>query len=164
MDLGGRSRCAGATWTSTRAHRGCRYEEQSFAVSLAPKVLLRRPCDPLGRGARRKTACAATPDAEDEDLVFPNRRGRPLNPNNLRNRILAPAAKRTGVSGIGLHTLRHTCASLLIEEGTSTLRLQRWMGHHAVAYTTLETYGHLIDDELGRALELEDLGVRDCRM
>jgi integrase len=93
--------------------------------------------------------------------VFPNRRGRPLNPNNLRNRVLAPAAKRTGVSGVGLHSLRHTCASLLIEERTSSLRLQRWMGHHAAAYT-LETYGHLIDDELGRALELDDLGVRDC--
>ncbi len=84
---------------------------------------------------------------------------RALKPDNLRNRVLAPAAKRAGVSGIGLHTLRHTCASLLIEEGASPLRLQRWMGHHSAGYT-LETYGHLIDDELGRALELENLGVR----
>ena len=61
-----------------------------------------------------------------------------------------PAAERAGVSGIGLHPLRHTCASLLIEEGASPLRLQRWMGHHAAAYT-LETYGHLINDELGSA-------------
>lgn len=98
------------------------------------------------------------PDAETEELVFRNRDGRPLNPNNLRNRVLAPAATRAGVSGIGLHTLRHTCASLLIEQGASPLRLQRWMGHHSAAYT-LETYGHLIDDELGGALELEDLTV-----
>jgi integrase len=49
---------------------------------------------------------------------------------------------------------------VLIEERTSSLRLQRWMGHHAAAYT-LQTYGHLIDDELGKALELEDLGVHE---
>jgi integrase len=91
--------------------------------------------------------------AQAEDLVFLNSLGRPLKPSNLRNRVLAPAAKRAGVSGIGLHTLRHTCASLLIAEGATMLRLQRWMGHHSAAYT-LETYGHLIDDELGSALEL----------
>jgi hypothetical protein len=43
----------------------------------------------------------------------------------------------------------------LIEERTSSLRLQRWMGHRAAAYT-LETYGHLINDELGKPLELKD--------
>jgi hypothetical protein len=36
------------------------------------------------------------------------------------------------------------------------------MGHHAAAYT-LETYGHLITDDLGKALELEDLGVHERR-
>jgi integrase len=95
-------------------------------------------------------------DAQAEDLVFLNGSRRALKPDNLRNRVLTPAAKRAGVSGIGLHTLRHTCASLLIEEGASPLRLQRWMGHHSAGYT-LETYGHLIDDELGSALELGDL-------
>lgn len=93
------------------------------------------------------------PNPEPDDLVFRNRNGGPLAPNNVRNRILGPAAIRAGVPGIGLHTLRHTCASLLIERGTSPLRLQRWMGHHAAAYT-LDTYGHLIDDELGDALDL----------
>jgi integrase len=115
---------------------------------------------PLAEELAGRLRALRSPDAEDEDLVFPNGRGRPLNPNNLRNRVLRPAVERAGVSGIGLHALRHTCASLLIEERTSTLRLQRWMGHHAAAYT-LETYGHLIDGELGRALELADLGVRD---
>lgn len=33
------------------------------------------------------------------------------------------------------------------------------MGHHSAAYT-LETYGHLIDGELGNALELNDLGIQ----
>ena len=58
-----------------------------------------------------------------------------------------------GLSGVGFHTLRHTCASLLIESGSSVLRLQRWMGHHSPAFT-LETYGHLLDGDLGPALDL----------
>jgi hypothetical protein len=40
-----------------------------------------------------------------------------------------------------------------IESGVSPLRLQRWMGHHPPAFT-LETYGHLIDGDLGPALDL----------
>ncbi len=42
---------------------------------------------------------------------------------------------------------------MLIESGLSPLRLQRWMGHHSSA-STLETYGHLIDGDLGPALDL----------
>jgi integrase len=156
-----RSRCAGATWTSTQGHRGCRYEGQSSVVSPALRSPTTAPARSRWPRSSPEDCVRMRPlDAEDEDLVFPNRRGRPLNPNNLRTRVLKPAAKRADVPGIGLHALRHTCASLLIEERTSSLRLQRWMGHHAAAYT-LETYGHLIDDEFGRALELADLGVRD---
>ncbi len=43
---------------------------------------------------------------------------------------------------------------VVIEGGASPLRLQRWMGHHSAAYT-LEVYGHLIDGELGQAIDLE---------
>jgi hypothetical protein len=39
---------------------------------------------------------------------------------------------------------------MLIESGLSPLR-QRWMGHHSPAFT-LETYGHLIDGDLGPGL------------
>ena len=61
---------------------------------------------------------------------------------------LIRAACASGLTGVGFHTLRHTCASMLIESGLSPLRLQRWRGHHSPAFR-LETYGHLIDDELG---------------
>jgi integrase len=55
---------------------------------------------------------------------------------------------------VGFHTLRHTCASLLIESGLNVLRLQRWMSHHSPAFT-LEVYGHLLDGgDLGPPLDL----------
>jgi hypothetical protein len=48
---------------------------------------------------------------------------------------------------------------MLIESGLSPLRLQRWMGHHSPAFT-LETYGHMIDGDIGPALDLrKELGA-----
>jgi integrase len=91
--------------------------------------------------------------AARDAYVFPGRGGAPSDPGSLRRRVLAPAAKRAGLTGVGFHTLRHTCASMLIEGGLSPLRLQRWMGHHSAAFT-LEVYGHLLDGDLGPPLEI----------
>ena len=91
-------------------------------------------------------------DAVDDAFVFPGRDGGASDQGSLRRR--APtAAERAGLTGVGFHTLRHTCASMLIESGLSPLRLQRWMGHHSPAFT-LDTYGHLIDGDLGPGLDL----------
>jgi integrase len=93
-------------------------------------------------------------DVPDDAFVFPGRDGGPSDPGALRRRVLVPAAGRAGLSGVGFHTLRHTCASLLIESGLNVLRLQRWMGHHSPAFT-LEVYGHLLDGgDLGPPLDL----------
>jgi integrase len=92
-------------------------------------------------------------NAAEDAFVFPGRDGGASDQGSLRRRVLVPAAERAGLNGVGFHTLRHTCASMLIESGVSPLRLQRWMGHHSPAFT-LETYGHLIDGDLGPALDL----------
>jgi integrase len=59
---------------------------------------------------------------------------------SLRRRVLVAVAAPAGLTGVGFRTLRHTCASIIIESGLSPLRLRRWMGHHSPAFT-LETYG-----------------------
>jgi integrase len=41
------------------------------------------------------------------------------NKDNLRNRYLKPAAEEAGASCVGLHTFRHTFASLHIARGTN---------------------------------------------
>ena len=92
-------------------------------------------------------------DGADDAFAFPGRDGGASDQGSLRRRVLVPAAERAGLTGVGFHTLRHTCASMLIESGLSPLRLQRWMGHHSAAFT-LETYGHLIDGDLGPPLDL----------
>jgi integrase len=88
-----------------------------------------------------------------EDLLFRGPLGGPVRPNNLRQRVLVLAAERAGVPWARFRTLRHTCASLLAEAGAGPIRLQRWLGHHSAAFTR-DTYGHLIDGDLGPGLDL----------
>lgn len=119
----------------------------------APKSRFGRRCVPLDPDLAGRLFARRGPEAGEEDLVFPSGRGTPRNPDNIRYRVLVPAVERAGLSGIGFHAFRHTCASMLIERGLSPLRLQRWMGHHSAAYT-LDTYGHLIDAEMAPAIDL----------
>ena len=51
------------------------------------------------------------------NLVFPNEAGNPINHNNMVNSYFNPALKKAGLSKIRFHDLRHTFASLLIEQG-----------------------------------------------
>ena len=65
----------------------------------------------------------------------------------------APARKAAALDWAGLHALRHTCASLLIDEGRSPVQIAAWLGHHSPAFS-MAVYGHLMDDGVGEDLHL----------
>ena len=46
------------------------------------------------------------------------------------------------------HDLRHSCATLLLENGATLKQVQEWLGHHSYVVTA-DTYGHVLA-ELGR--------------
>jgi integrase len=97
---------------------------------------------------------ALVADRGETELLFVGAQGATLRPGNLRYRVMIPAAERAGVPWARCHTLRHTCAAPLIDGGgASSLRLQRWMGHHSAAFT-LDNYCHLFDDSRGPHLSL----------
>ena len=58
-----------------------------------------------------------------------------LDPDNLADRVLAPACKRAGVEWAGFHTFRHTCASLLFAGGKDVKQIQQWLGHADPGFT-----------------------------
>ncbi len=51
-------------------------------------------------------------------LVFATESGTLINPSNLRNRSFKPLLNRAGLPEICFHNLRHTCATLLLSQGT----------------------------------------------
>jgi site-specific recombinase XerC len=89
----------------------------------------------------------------DHDDVFTSGAGTPFHANNLRWRVLKPAAEEAGAPGASFHTFRHTCASMLFASGRNAVQVQRWLGHRSAAFT-LVTYVHLLDGDIGEPLAL----------
>jgi integrase len=70
----------------------------------------------------------------------------------VRRRALKAWAD-AGLSPIGLHEARHTCASLPIAAGVNVKTVSAVMGHASVTIT-LDRYGHLLPDGVAEAGEL----------
>lgn len=86
----------------------------------------------------------------DADPLFASAGGKCLDVSNVRSRVLRPTARRARLDGVGFHTFRHTCASLLFAAGKDLKQVQHWLGHHDPAFT-LSTYVHLLEGGLGDA-------------
>jgi integrase len=96
---------------------------------------------------------------EEKSPVFTTATGEGLRRSNVANRVLSPAAKDAGlvvdrdgveVPWVSFHTFRHTCASLLFENGRNVKQVSEWLGHADPSFT-LSTYVHLLDEGIGGA-------------
>jgi len=85
----------------------------------------------------------------DHDLVFASAVGKPLDANTISRRFVTLAAA-AGVHRIPFHGLRHTHATLLLEEGVDVKTVSERLGHDSVQ-TTLELYGHVTPKMRGNA-------------
>jgi integrase len=109
-------------------------------------------------------------DAKGKDYLFRTSAGTPIDPDNLSKRLFAAVAQRAKLPALGLHTLRHTFASLLIAQGESIKYVSRQMGHASIQITA-DTYGHLFRetsiaamrrlDERAAAVEAAKLALAD---
>ena len=92
---------------------------------------------------------------DGDDWVFPASRRResgslsPIGQNNYRNRVLKPAAKKAGISGLDLLTLRRTCATHFGQKA-NTKDTQAQM-RHADPQTTLKYYQQSIPESVKSA-------------
>lgn len=105
--------------------------------------LPRRTVEALQRHAERQAGEieAAGEAYQDQDLVFANGTGGPLDAQNVVNRHFKPLLKRAGLPPIRFHDLRHSCLSLLAQEGEPIRNLQALAGHASAAFT-LQRYVH----------------------
>ncbi len=78
------------------------------------------------------------------DLVFPNDAGKHNHHSNMVRRHFKPALKKAGVDEIRFHDLRHTYASLKIDQGENIVYISEQLGH-ATPTITLNVYSHLLN-------------------
>lgn len=70
----------------------------------------------------------------------------------LRRTKLATLA---GLKVIGIHDFRHSCASLLVNNGANITVIAKYLGHTKIE-ETLNTYTHLFNSALNEVVDLVD--------
>ncbi len=103
----------------------------SLLVELA-ELKLKRKEDWLKKGLN-----------EIPEWIFCNREGNPLDMHNLKNRHFFKCLEKAGLRRIRFHDLRHTFASLLIQDGQSLAYVKEQLGHSSIKLT-VDVYGHLV--------------------
>ncbi|WP_371640277.1 tyrosine-type recombinase/integrase [Streptomyces virginiae] len=77
----------------------------------------------------------------DSGLVFTTPTGRPLDPANLTRRFRS-FLDRTGLRRIRFHDLRHSTATLLLEQGVDLVVIKELLGHAHIGVTA-SVYAHV---------------------
>lgn len=93
---------------------------------------------------------------KEQNFVFPSTVGTPMDPTNLI-KAFRRLLRMAELPRIRFHDLRHTAASLMLNNGVDVLVASHRLGH-ARPSITLDVYGHLIPSMQVRAAEvLEEL-------
>jgi integrase len=103
-------------------------------IDLGPKVM----------AALKRWRLACPPN--ELDLVFPDEDGKPLSRGHVARLHLHPALVKASLPRMRFHDLRHTYASLLIDQGENVVYIQKQMGHHKPT-VTLDIYAHLMEND-----------------
>jgi integrase len=109
--------------------------------------------------AKRKNL-SQSPRWKESGLVFTTDIGTSINPHNLLKHFKAKTAE-AGLPRIKFHSLRHSVASILLENNTHPKLVAELLGHSSVNLT-LNQYSHVINpmntvvaDTLNRVVDLE---------
>lgn len=109
-------------------------------LRLSPGVVALLRADRKVQAAERLKAANVW---HESGYVFTTENGQPVDPRNFL-RALTSAATRAGLSGVGVHTLRHSAASALLEAGIGLKTVSEMLGHSSVAITG-DIYQHVSD-------------------
>lgn len=93
------------------------------------------------RYLQRKEKKAVGKGYNKEDLVFCTSTGKPAPPRSF-TRNFQGALKHAGLERIRFHDIRHTVATVLLEEGAALNTVQELLGHYDPKFTATQ-YGHV---------------------
>ena len=110
----------------------------------------------------RKELCEAEKDQlgmklVSDDLVVARADGSIMHPDSLSKASVRPG-KNVGLVGAHLHSLRHTQASMLIQQGEFPKVISERLGHASTAFTN-DIYGHLMPGMEQPAAAKEDAAL-----
>ena len=108
-----------------------------------------------------KLECQIDAGASGSDVppwVFCNEKGGLLHPHNLRDRIFYGLLKKAGIRQVRFHDLRHSFASLLLQQGESPVYVKDQLGHSSIQIT-VDCYGHLIPGGNKQAVDRLDTSI-----
>lgn len=93
-------------------------------------------------------------EMEDSDYIFTMENGLLMRPNYVSQRF-ARIIRRNKLKHIRFHDLRHSNASIMLDNGRNMKEIQEWLGHESYT-TTANLYTHLISNfKEGAASSLE---------
>jgi integrase len=102
------------------------------------------------RARQASERLASGPAWQDSGLIFTTARGTPIEPRNL-NRHWYALRDRVGLPGVRLHDLRHTCVTLLLDDGAPPHIVQAIAGHSGIQ-VTMTIYAHAAQEEQRKVL------------
>jgi integrase/recombinase XerD len=124
------------------------YDPESGALLIRGKGRKERRVFVVDERLRRLLAGLA---AEHGAVSLLGPGGGPWSTQGVRRNLRCFASEAGLTRRVTPHMLRHTCATLLLEDGVDLRFLQRLLGHENIATTAI--YAHVGDVGLKRALE-----------
>jgi len=92
---------------------------------------------------RRQAEYLSNGQNEIPEWVFLSREGCQIDMGNVKTRHFFRCLDKAGIRRIRFHDLRHTFASLLIQNGESLAYVKDQLGHSSIKMT-VDVYGHLV--------------------
>ena len=96
------------------------------AVSISPQAI------EVLREQKRKS---------NDTYVFPSPNGGPISPDSVNN-MLKRVLERAGIPKVRFHDLRHTFATIALQNGVDIKTVSGMLGHFSAGFT-LDTYAHV---------------------
>jgi integrase len=130
-------------WENSQIHIQRTFNHQKFYDTKTETSNRKIDLGPSMIAELKKWKLACLPNSRN--LIFPNESGQPMNYSNLVQRYYQPALAKAKIGRIRFHDLRHTYASLLIDQGENIKYIQSQLGHSSPT-VTLDVYAHLMKE------------------